>query len=323
MKMGKDDFRVSVVITSYNQKDFLIETIESVIGQTVKPYEIIIADDHSTDGSVELIREYIARHPGWIKGVFQKQNVHIPRNRNAGLQQVTGHYVSILDGDDRFLPHKIEREIEALQRYAQARCVYSDVSFIDAEGRLMGNRDEEEQPSGDVFVYVARGKFGLLRSMLIDYNLLQDVGFLDARFPKYDGFELTVRLAKRGYFVYVPEPLVEYRVHPASDSKGLKTRDRLDDLEGIYRKMVPLLSDLSAPERKDIVSAWSRQLFELHICETVERGEKGKAFLITLSSMFRGVANRNDMRNVTAWVTPDRIRKIFRRFRPRVEVERV
>jgi len=321
--MERNDFRFSVVITSYNQKDYLIETIESVINQTVKPYEIIIADDHSTDGSVELIREYIARHPGWIKGIFQKQNVHIPRNRNAGLQQVTGNYVSILDGDDRFLPHKIAREIEALQQHAQARCVYSDVSFIDAEGQSMGTRDEEEQPSGDVFVYVARGEFGLLRSMLIDYNLLQKVGFLDARFPKYDGFELTVRLAKRGQFIYLPEPLVEYRVHPASDSRGLKTRDRLHDLEGIYRKMLPLLSDVPESERKEIMTTWSRLLFEFRIREAMEGGKKAKAFLMTLLAIPRGSANRDHIRNVAALVTPERIRRMLRWRRAKEEIDKV
>jgi glycosyltransferase involved in cell wall biosynthesis len=317
MEMGKNDFRASVIITSYNQKGFLVETVESVIKQTVRPYEIIIADDHSTDGSVELIREYIARHPGWINGVFQEENVHIPRNRNAALQKVTGNYVSILDGDDRFLPYKIEKEKEALQRYPHVGCVYSDVRFINAEGQPMGSRDEEGQPSGDVFVYIARGKFGLLRSMLIDYDLLQEVGFLDVRFPKYDGFELTVRLAKRGQFVYVPEPLVEYRVHPSSDSRGLKTKDHLHDLEGIYSKMLSWLSDLPDSERKEIMAAWSRRIAEFRIREAMEEGEKAKAFLMALVAMSRGFADRNHLGNVAALVTPEKMRKMLRWFRLR------
>lgn len=132
--MKSHDFRVSVIITSYNQKDYLIEAIESVINQTISPYEIIIADDHSIDGSVELIRDYIDHYPGWIKGIFQKENVGIPKNRNAALCQIMGDWVAILDGDDRFLPHKLEREMETLQNYPVARCVYSNVSIIDTKG---------------------------------------------------------------------------------------------------------------------------------------------------------------------------------------------
>jgi glycosyltransferase involved in cell wall biosynthesis len=317
MEMGKNDFRASVIITSYNQKGFLVETVESVIRQTVKPYEIIIADDHSTDGSVEVIREYISRHPGWIKGVFQERNVGIPKNRNTALRKVTGNYVSILDGDDRFLPYKIEKENEALQQYPQARCIYGNMSFIDAKGRPMGIRDDEGQPSGDVFVYIARGKFGLLRSMLIDYDLLQEAGFLDVRFPMYDGFDLTVRLAKRCQFLYIPEPLVEYRVYPASASKVLKAKGHLHDLEGIYSKMLSLLSDLPDSDRKEIMAAWSRRIAEFRIREAMEEGEKAKAFLMALVAMSRGFADRNHLGNMAALVTPERMRKLLRWIHPR------
>src|SRR5256886_17638460 len=66
--------RVSVIITSYNQQEYLREAIESAIDQTVAAFEIIVADDHSTkDGSIETIREYAARYPGLVRGLFQKK----------------------------------------------------------------------------------------------------------------------------------------------------------------------------------------------------------------------------------------------------------
>jgi glycosyltransferase involved in cell wall biosynthesis len=259
-----NNFQVSVVITSYNQRAYLIEAIESVISQTVRPHEIIIADDHSTDGeSVACIRNYMARYPGWIKGVFQPENVGIPKNRNAGLRQVTGNYVAILDGDDRFLPKKLELELAALTRQPATHCVYSNIRFIDSASRPIGLRDTEIQPSGEIFTYVARGKFGLLRSMLINYEMLQQVGLMDERFPKYDGFDLTVQLAKRGHIAYVPEPLTEYRVYPTSDSKSLKPEDHLRDLHGIFEKMLPLLANLPLREQAEIINLWQQQLFNL------------------------------------------------------------
>ena len=247
------DFRVSVVITSYNQKPYLVEAIESVIHQTLKPYEIIIADDGSTDGqSVACIKDYMARYPGWIKGVFQQGNVGIPKNRNAGLRAVTGNYVAILDGDDRFLPDKLEKEWAALQQEPEAKCIYSNVRLIDSEGQSLGVRDQQVQPSGDIFVEIARGKFGLLRSMVINYNLLKHVGVMDELLPMYDGFELTLRLAKQGQFVYISIPLVEYRVHPASATKRLKLSHHFDELQTIFAKVEPLLDDLPKTEQIEI-----------------------------------------------------------------------
>jgi glycosyltransferase involved in cell wall biosynthesis len=260
----KSEFRVSVLVTSYNQKVYLVEALESVIRQTVKPHEIIVADDYSTDGeSIACIEEYMARYPGWVKGVFQAKNVGIPQNRNAALREATGDYVAILDGDDRFLPHKIEQERAALLREPAARCVYGNVRYIDAAGRPLGLRDAGVQPSGKIFSHVARARFGLLRSMLIDYRVLREVGLMDEAFPKYDGFDLTVRLAKRCGFVYVPEPLTEYRVYPTSDSKGLSPKDHLRDLQGIFKKVEPLLTDLPPKERSEITALWLQQLFNL------------------------------------------------------------
>jgi glycosyltransferase involved in cell wall biosynthesis len=271
LKKKPDDFRVSVIITSFNQKNYLIEAIESVINQTVKPYEIIIADDSSTDGSVEFIQDYIGSYDGWIKGVFQEKNVGIPKNRNTALRQVKGNYVAILDGDDRFLPQKLYRELEALHKYPAASCVYSNLLFIDSNGQSLYIRDREEQPSGDIFTYVVQGTFGLLRSMVIDYALLQEVGFLDERFPKYDGFDLTVHLAQRGRFAYIQEPLVEKREYASSDSKSVKAKEHLHDLEGIYKKMLPYLENMPVLQKKSITEIWVQRLSQLRIRDALER----------------------------------------------------
>src|SRR5438094_10603878 len=102
--------QISVIVTSYNQQEYLREAIESAINQTVVAVELKIEDDHSTkDGSIETIREYAARYPGLVRGLFQEENVGIPKNRNSALRMVKGDHVAILDGDDRLLPRFLER----------------------------------------------------------------------------------------------------------------------------------------------------------------------------------------------------------------------
>ena len=129
--------KISVVITSYNQKQFLMEAVESVLNQTYPVHEIIVADDGSADGSVEAVKDLMHKYPDRITGVFNPRNQGIPKNRNSGLERVTGEYVYILDGDDRFLPQNVERMMDFLERNPDFRCVYSNLKFIDAEGRLL------------------------------------------------------------------------------------------------------------------------------------------------------------------------------------------
>src|SRR6059058_4286951 len=146
--------RVSVIITSYNQQEYLREAIESAIDQTVAAFEIIVADDHSTnDSSIETICEYAARYPELVRGLFQEKNVGIPTNRNSALRMVKGDYVAILDGDDRLLPGFIEQHPAALTASPQAHVSYSNRYDVNQLGERR-RHDRNPQPSGDVLAYI-------------------------------------------------------------------------------------------------------------------------------------------------------------------------
>jgi len=257
--MKEPDFRASIIITSYNHRDYLREAIESVLAQTLPPHEILVADDASTDGSQDLIRAYEKRYPGIVRGIFQPHNVGIPRNRNSALHAVTGNYVGILDGDDVFLSHKLERQFEALQRVPGARVVYSNFGIVDSGRRPMAVKWRGPQPQGDVFLEVARVKVGILRTMIAEYDAVKQAGFMDERFPRYDGLWLTIKLAASCKFAYVDDVLLEKREHQTSDSRSNTNEENLQDLTGIYRELAPLL-DKRADERQraEIDAAWNR-----------------------------------------------------------------
>src|SRR5436309_3454201 len=163
--------RISVIVTSYNQQEYLREAIESAINQTVAAFEIIVADDHSTkDDSIETIRKYAARYPGLVRGLFQEGNVGIPKNRNSALRMVKGDYVAILDGDDRLLPGFIEQHGAALAANPQAHVSYSNRYDINQLGERRSH-DRDPQPSGDLLAHTARGRKGMRRSTLAQYDL--------------------------------------------------------------------------------------------------------------------------------------------------------
>src|SRR6185295_19151753 len=93
--------KISVIIPAYNQARWLPECIESALQQTLTAHEIIVVDDGSTDDTREVVSRYPVRH------IYQK-NAGVSAARNRGIQEATGEWIALLDGDDYWLPRKLE-----------------------------------------------------------------------------------------------------------------------------------------------------------------------------------------------------------------------
>ena len=122
--------RISVYITSYNQKAFLKEAIDSVLNQTLQPYEIIIVDDCSTDGSQELILSYADKYV-YVKPIFHKKNLGVAKVRITALSNIKGDYVTYVDGDDVFLPNKLEIEANLIKS-GEFNVAFSNNMYVDS-----------------------------------------------------------------------------------------------------------------------------------------------------------------------------------------------
>ena len=226
--------KVSVVITSYNQKDFLIQTIDSVLAQTVAPYEIIICDDFSSDGSRELIRQYSNQNQGRVKTIFQKRNLGVTPNRNSGLKAACGDYITTLDGDDLYLPEKLENEMRKA-KHCNAPLIYSNLLYINEEGKETGIRyKNNRQLEGCLFEEIATLKYPAPREVLIKRSCIEELGYQDESLEINEDFEWVARLASRYPFSAVKEPLVKHRFHPNGLHKSgrlllLQTLDRVTE----------------------------------------------------------------------------------------------
>ena len=174
--------KISVFIPSYNQKEYLAEAIESVLNQTLRPFEIIIVDDCSTDGSQKIIETYARAHPDLIRAFYQEKNLGIPRNKNFALEQVRGDIVTHLDGDDRFLPRNLEMRLATFMKDPEVKIVYSNMYYIDAKGQRI--RFWVDNNIALPFGYIFPEVFGLtfpsntgFRNEFVDYESLKEVGF--------------------------------------------------------------------------------------------------------------------------------------------------
>jgi glycosyltransferase involved in cell wall biosynthesis len=249
------DMRISVFITSYNQKHYLIEAIESVLAQTLTPSQIVVVDDASTDGSREVIRGYKSRYPELIEAIFHARNQGVSAARNDALRAVTGDYVSFLDGDDKFLPAKLEKEAKLLAQNPEARIAYSNYYRIAESGLRYGVWAEEPLPQGNIFRQIITRDFSrstFFQRMLVHHQTWREAGFYDLNLPRGQDYEMSFRLAKRGLAVYCHEPLSEYRKDKDRPSRGLPPAEQFARSVYIYGKNLHLLDDLNEAERSDI-----------------------------------------------------------------------
>jgi glycosyltransferase involved in cell wall biosynthesis len=246
---------ISVLIIAYNSAHYLRECIDSVLAQTLSPVEIIICDDCSTDDSWAITSEYLQRYPEIIKAHRQEENIGPARNGNFGRKMARGELFAKIDGDDRWLPRKLEMEWKAIQRHPDAKIGYSDVYIIDADGNRTGrwhNHKESDPPGGDVFVEVISRHFfsntrSIFRDHLIYRSLFDEIGYYDEKLESFWDWDEKIRFTARYPVAYSGEALVEYRQHESAFSKREPVKHFRAMVE-IYEKHMPLLDQRTATE---------------------------------------------------------------------------
>ena len=119
---------VSIVTPSYNQADYLEETMRSVLAQDYPHIEYLVVDGGSQDGSAEIIRQYADQLAWWVSEPDEGQSDAI----NKGFQRATGEIVAWLNSDDTYLPGTIREAVEVLEEDPSIGFVYSDYHSINA-----------------------------------------------------------------------------------------------------------------------------------------------------------------------------------------------
>ena len=124
-----------------------------------------------------------------------------------------------------------------------------------------------------MFAYIARGRKGILRSMVAKYDLVKAAGFLDENHYHYDGFILTLRLAKLTPFVYLPDPLMEKREHAGGTSKGISFSEKERCFQDVLAEVMRIAVDLPEKDKRAISKEWFAKISELYFKAKMEEGD--------------------------------------------------
>ena len=106
---------------TYNAGKFLVDSIESVLGQTYNNLELLITDDGSTDNTIDILKDYSERDER-VKVMYLKDNVGPAVARNRSIERAEGRYIAVCDCDDRWMPEKLEKQITHMRRKDCALC---------------------------------------------------------------------------------------------------------------------------------------------------------------------------------------------------------
>ena len=204
---------VSIVLPTWNRLDFLREAVNSVLAQTVSDWELIVADDGSTDDTVVWLqslgdsRIVVLRH---------EHTGHRSMLRNAGLSVAKADWVAFLDSDDRWTADKLERQLAYHAANPRYRWSYTNRRLIDADGHPMPTSGFKPWAahSGWILPRVLTHDANIaLPSVMAQRSLLEEVGGFNLASWSAEDYELWLRLSERFECGVIEDPLLDVRKH--------------------------------------------------------------------------------------------------------------
>ncbi len=208
---------VSVVMPSYNAAAYIREAIESVIGQTVTDWELIVIDDGSADDSLQIAQSYAAKDPR-VRVMRNEQNAGVARTRNRAIEAAQGRYIAFLDSDDAWYPEKLQRQLRLVQDTGadMAYCSYAIVDHNSAKVRPDYMVPEKIEYNG-----LLKENVIACSAMLIKAEIVKDIRFNTDFY--HEDYVLSLEILRAGYkAVGCREVLMHWRYFESSRSFNKK-----------------------------------------------------------------------------------------------------
>ncbi len=216
--MEKEYPLVSIAIITYNQKEYLRECIESCLAQDYPNFEIVVADDCSTDGTQDMLREYQAKYPGKFVLRLAEKNQGVTKNCNMAWKACKGYWIKSIAGDDKLQLNCLTIYIEnVIKDNALTDLYFADMFVFNDENTIYKVLNEDKQffksSQMEKLKYLYRKNTLFAPTSFIKKSVLVDVGYADERFAMIEDHPLWLKCVKSNYqFKYIEKITVGYRV---------------------------------------------------------------------------------------------------------------
>jgi glycosyltransferase involved in cell wall biosynthesis len=231
---GSDWPRISIVTPSYNQGQFIEETIRSVLLQGYPNLEYIIIDGGSTDNSVEIIKRYEHFLTYWISESDRGQSHAI----NKGWEKCTGNYLAWMNSDDCYLAHALRDTVKIFLEY-NCDFIYG-TTYIGSsieEKQIMGNKGTKEFELKNLLRFFYSNEYIIpSQSVFVSKSLIAQVGLLDEILHYCMDLDLFVRITFANPQVYRnPKPICFYRLHSKAKSCYETTKVKEEAIKIVHK----------------------------------------------------------------------------------------
>ncbi|NHC33368.1 glycosyltransferase family 2 protein [Scytonema millei] len=227
--------KVSVIVLVYKSEPYIAATIHSVLAQTYKNFEILVIDDGSPDRSVEICRQF---NDPRIR-IIRQENRGVPAARNTGIRHARGEYIAFLDGDDLWLPPKLEKQVTHLESSPFIGMSFCRSSFIDVNGKHLGTYQMPKLKRINLSYLLRCNPIGNGSAGVIRRKVLEDIKFTHQRDGNFEDcyfdeqfrvsggetdFLLRILIQTKWEIEGIPAALTLYRVNTGGMTANLLKR---------------------------------------------------------------------------------------------------
>jgi len=199
----------------------LKRAIDSVRKQTLNPFEIIVVDDGSIDGTQAWLEDEFP----FVKCIYQN-NSGVSRARNNGIRSAQGSWIALLDSDDEWLPDKLEQQVKLVRDIPEVLFCHTNEIWI-RNGVRVNQMKKHQKYGGDIFEKCVRLCCISPSSALIRSDLFDDIGYFDESFPACEDYDFWLRVTAREKILFLDEPLtIKFGGHDDQLSKKYWGMDR-------------------------------------------------------------------------------------------------
>ena len=220
--MKIEDYKISIVIPTFNRIGSLPRALDSALNQTYQPSEIIVVDNGSSDGTTKLLRE---RYPS-IRLLIEKK-LGVSAARNKGIRHSKFQWIALLDSDDAWDKTKLEKQKNALaSSQDQFRLVHTDEIWI-RNGNKFNQMKKHQKFGGDIFNNCLSLCCISPSSVLINKNIFKEVGYFDESLPVCEDYDLWLKICSQEKILFINQKLtLKYGGHKDQLSKTYWGMDR-------------------------------------------------------------------------------------------------
>jgi len=222
MSSKENDYKVSVIIPTLNRINTLQRAIDSVIAQSFKSIEIIVVDNGSSDGSVNMLKKY---YP--TAKLIHEHKSGVSASRNKGIKYAKSPWIAFLDSDDAWDQKKLEKQINLLHNsHDKYRLIHTNEIWI-RNGKRINQMKKHQKFGGYIFNECLSLCCISPSSVLIDRSIFDDMGLFNENLPVCEDYDMWLRICSKEEVLFIDEKLTfKYGGHKDQLSKSYWGMDR-------------------------------------------------------------------------------------------------